>query len=393
MTLRVFASGLLRFFASNMRVRDWTRVRHLLDQAVRDKVTPGVQCSVCWRDKQLQWQSAHLVSGALSYEPSSALVTVDTCYDLASVTKALVALSWVTFAEREGLSLATLKAEECWPRSKGTHAGQSTIDQLLSHRSELAAWCPMFESTSPMDAGSPSARESVFSRLFAEPIEPNGLTVRYSDLGYITVGEALAGVSGVSLATVVRERVLEPLGLQDAMQFHPVGEAQWAQDEGTAPTEVCSWRGRTMRGHVHDENAYALGGVCGHAGLFGTAKSLAELGMYALQVLNGDGDKQWMSPEAMQSMVAVREGGSHRLGWDGKSAQGSSAGTHASAKTFGHLGFTGTMLWCDPSAQIAVSLVSNRVHPSRKNQGIRVLRPQIMDAVIEILQQRPREDD
>lgn len=363
----------------------WDTIQKLLQQAVTDRVTPGLQCSVRWRSTQGTWDSVDLVAGTLDYSPDSPSVTQDTCYDLASVTKALVALSWVRFAAQEKLSLESLTAEQCWPLAKNTHAGGATLDQLLSHRSELAAWCPMFAETTPDQAGSERARNAVFSRLFAEPLEPNGHTVRYSDLGYITVGEALAGAMQRPLAQCVHEQVIVPLGLERQLAYHPVSEERWSTASNTAPTEECSWRKRTMRGHVHDENAFALGGVCGHAGLFGTARALADLGQHSLQVLLDESNITWMSRASMQAMIALRDGGSHRLGWDGKSASGSSAGDRASPATFGHLGFTGTMLWCDPDAQLCVSIVSNRVHPTRENQGIRKVRPVVMDAIFTLL--------
>jgi CubicO group peptidase (beta-lactamase class C family) len=138
-----------------------------------------------------------------------------------------------------------------------------------------------------------------------------------------------------------------------------------------------------VQGQVHDENAFALGGVAGHAGMFGTACALAELGRASLDAL--EGEAVWFPPAAMRAMVAPRAGGSHRLGWDGKNPEGSSAGARMSPTTFGHLGFTGTSLWCDPEAGVAVALVTNRVHPTRENGAIRALRVAVHDAVMAAL--------
>jgi CubicO group peptidase (beta-lactamase class C family) len=365
-------------------MKQFGSVQRLLDQAVIDRVAPGFQCSVRWFESAV-WHRVDLSAGRLTYQDDADFVNTDTCYDLASVTKALVALSVVSVAESLNVSLTDTVAQDYWLRSRDTFVGRCSLEQLLSHRAELAAWCPFFRQIDASNAGTQAAIDIVFEQLLAEPSEPNGHTVRYSDLGYIALGEVLAAMAGKPLDQVVHERVLKPLGLGEQMGFHHVRERRWANAANTAPTEHCAWRGGVVSGHVHDENAYALGGVCGHAGLFGTAKSLADLGQASLQILDGSRQTAWISQSAMRMMITPRAGGSHRLGWDGKSAGHSSAGTRSSAATFGHLGFTGTMLWCDPEAQVAVALVSNRVHPTRANEAIKSLRPRVMDQVFTLL--------
>jgi CubicO group peptidase (beta-lactamase class C family) len=213
--------------------------------------------------------------------------------------------------------------------------------------------------------------------------------VRYSDLGYILLGEALCMYTHTPLDAVLRAEVLAPLGLAERMHYRGVG-ATW-RDVSIAPTERCAWRGRVVQGEVHDENAYALGGVCGHAGLFGTARDLAVLAAASLACL--DGDAGWFSPERLASMIAPRAGGAHRVGWDARAEGGAAtpaSGSAMGARTFGHLGFTGTSLWCDPDAGLAVALVTNRVHPTRENTGIRALRPAVHDAaMVWLLGRRP----
>jgi CubicO group peptidase (beta-lactamase class C family) len=164
---------------------------------------------------------------------------------------------------------------------------------------------------------------------------------------------------------------------------HYRGITERFRESHVAPTEACTWRHRVVQGNVHDENAYALEGIAGHAGLFGTARALVEIGRASIDAVGGD--TRWFDPAWMARMVSPREGGSHRLGWDGKSAGGSSAGTRMSMATFGHLGFTGTSLWCDPEARVAIALVTNRVHPTRENTGIRALRVDVHDAVMGVV--------
>ncbi len=213
----------------------------------------------------------------------------------------------------------------------------------------------------------------------------------YSDLGVILLGEILERVAGESLEAFVRRRVFDPLGMRDTL-FRP-GPALLAR---IAPTEVDPWRGRLLRGEVHDENAYALGGIAPHAGLFGTAPDLAR---FAQMLLNGGVFEQHRVVSRAVVERFTRRGavpGSTRaLGWDTAAASDkaerssvpgtpaySSAGSLLSARSFGHTGFTGTSLWMDPERQLFVILLTNRVHPTRENDAIRAVRAQVADAVV-----------
>lgn len=182
----------------------------------------------------------------------------------------------------------------------------------------------MFRGITPSEAGTEHGRGKVLSRLLAEPREPNGNTVRYSDLGYITAGECFTSASGLSLGALVERVALAPL--RDmygplSIAYRPVlaGTAQISA-RSLAPTERCAWRNTVVRGAVHDENAYALGGECGHAGLFGTARDLAILGEASLRALERDPAlAHWISRDVLCAMTALRDGGAQRLGFDGKS--------------------------------------------------------------------------
>ncbi len=351
-------------------------VRAIVDHAVVDRVTPGGQLSVRWREGS-QWCAWDAAFGALWYRPDSPAATLDTPYDLASVTKAFVALAFARLAARGETSLDT-PLGAVLEQVRGHDAENLTLEQLASHRSELPAWRPFFQAVTPDEAEGGGTHARIVADVARTPREPNEGVARYSDLGYILLGEALSRITGQPLDAVVRAEVTAPLGLDAAVQYR--GVTAKYREPHVAPTEDCPWRGRVVQGNVHDENAYALEGLAGHAGLFGTARALATLGRASLDALRGDAS--WFDPEWMARMVAARAGGSHRLGWDGKSSEASSAGSLMSAATFGHLGFTGTSLWCDPEASVAVALVSNRVHPTRENPGIRGLRVAVHDAVL-----------
>lgn len=205
--------------------------------------------------------------------------------------------------------------------------------------------------------------------------------VRAVDLGFILLGEILERISGRAFEELVREEVLEPLEMTSTV-FNPPPSLR----DSTAPTEDDPWRGRLVQGEVHDENAFVMGGVAPHAGLFSTASDLAR---FAQAMLNGGiyGTRRIMKRSTIERFTRqpnlVPES-ARALGWDTPSSP-SSSGRYFSPTSFGHLGFTGTSLWIDPERQIFVILLTNRVHPRRDNRGIRDVRPDFHDAVMEAL--------
>ncbi len=345
----------------------------LLREAIAAGTTPGAQVAVCFGDRA-PWD---VTAGAMDYDGGSS-VDADTLYDLASVTKPFTALTALRLANDGRLSLDE-PLGALWPGRFRPTIASLTLDALLSHRAGLPAWVDAHRAIALDDCGTPEARSRVLDVVDAAPIGGGGVAL-YSDLGYILAGEAMAHREGIAVDALVRREVIEPLALA-TVHARGVGE-RW-RAASVAPTEHCPWRGRVVRGEVHDENAYALGGVAGHAGLFGTAVDLAMVGRRCLAAL--DGRSTWITREAMAAMIAPRDGGTHRLGWDSVSAGASSSGSHFGPRSFGHLGFTGTSLWCDPDRAVTVALVTNRVHPSRSNTGIRALRPRVHDAIIPLL--------
>ncbi|HET8720728.1 MAG TPA: serine hydrolase, partial [Nitrospira sp.] len=180
------------------------------------------------------------------------------------------------------------------------------------------------------------------------------------------------------------EAVTEPLGVK-ALFFNRMNSRSSEGRVMIAPTEWDAWRKRWLQGEVHDENAAAMGGVPGHAGLFGTAQSVLAISGAWLAAYHGHGSL--MDPSLVREFTtkcAQPIPSSWALGWDTPTAP-SSSGTHFSSESFGHLGFTGTSLWIDPMRQLEVVLLTNRVHPSRKNESIRVFRPLIHDVVYRVL--------
>jgi CubicO group peptidase (beta-lactamase class C family) len=261
-----------------------------------------------------------------------------------------------------------------------TRSAAAPLELLLSHRAGLTAHIPIFQ---PLVSGGTvdpavALRTAADARREDAPGDypPDGFAPVYSDLGYALAGHALARHTGARDASEsIRRLVVSVLGLEEqlgtARDFDLPGRGGGVS---VAPTEDVAWRGGLVRGVVHDENAWALTGLggSGHAGMFGTALAVLRFGEAVLDGLEGEGpfagtDLAWL--------VAPRPGGTLRAGFDGKSVTGSSAGDRFGARSFGHLGFTGTSLWIDPDARIVAVLLTNRVSPSRVNEALKKARP------------------
>jgi CubicO group peptidase (beta-lactamase class C family) len=307
-------------------------------------------------------------------------VEVGTPYDLASLTKPLVATTALRMIAA-GVLEPGLKAEAVLGDVRGTPGGAATLEQLLTHTSGLAPWGGLYLDV-PHEPGSSAARRWIVSEAARRPKDPGTPAQVYSDLGYIIAGEVMARSAGVSLDRLVQTHTTGVIGISDRLFYAGAVPAEQAAQlaRRAAPTERCDWRGRIVHGEVHDENCAALGGVSGHAGMFGTSKAVAMFGRVIVDSLAGRSD--FLSAEVMTNALAARDGGTYRFGWDTKSGADSAAGRRMGPRAFGHLGFTGTSLWNDPDRDIVVVLLSNRVHPSRANEKIKGFRPAFHDGVV-----------
>lgn len=350
----------------------------LLQAGVAGRVFPGAAVCVGFRFRS-RWTFVESVGGSL--EPGGAAVDPQTVYDLASLTKSFVATTALRMVEAGTLDLSR-RADEVLSDLRGNVAEGATLENLLSHRAGLDAWGGLYLDVPP-ELGAGAARRWMLGEAGRRTHdEPDGACV-YSDLGYMLAGEMIARAHGDSLAAAVRSYVTAPLEIADEVRY--VGalasHERAAIARVAAPTERCEWRGRIVRGEVHDENCAALGGVSGHAGLFGIAPAVARFGATLLDVLGDRSD--FLPTSALQMALAERPGGQrYRMGFDTKVGADSAMGKRTSAGTFGHLGFTGTSLLCDPERELVVVLLSNRVHPSRANEKIRAFRPAFHDGVV-----------
>lgn len=364
----------------------------LLTAGIAGNVFPGGVACVSWRPDGKEVETIETAAGLMAMpgatgpgsSASGKLVREDTLYDLASLTKPIFATTVLRLADAGKLSLDT-KPETSLADTRGTTGGAATLEQLLSHRAGLAAWGGLYLDV-PHDLGSSAARRWVLAEACRRPDEalPPGKAL-YSDLGYIIAGELVARTVGQDLETLLGREIRATLKLTDTELLYPPGiSGDRAVDfaRRVAPTERDEWRGRWVRGEVHDENCAALGGIAGHAGMFGTAKAVATVGRAVLDAYLKRGETPIVSHARIASALEERPPSTLRLGWDGKSKEGSSGGRRLSAKAFGHLGFTGTSVWCDPERDLVIVLLTNRICPSRANEKIKGFRPAFHDGVL-----------
>ena len=309
--------------------------------------------------------------GRLSWVPTSAAVDAEqTIYDVASLTKVVgtTAAIMILFDEKK-IDLDERVASYI-PTFNGGEKDQITIRQLLTHTSGLPAGRDIWRITNtPLEARA----AVVASHLEARP----GTRYIYSDLGADLLGLLVEVVSGEPLDKFLERRVFAPLGMNNTF-FRPADSLRYR----IAPTEVTPPRGYPLRGEVHDENAYALGGVAGHAGLFSTA---ADLSVFAQMMLNGGeyNGVQIISRPTVE-LFTSRSVGHRALGWD--TAEGDyGSGRFLGPTAYGHTGFTGTSMWIDPERQMFVILLTNRVHAARALRPAKVIsdvRADLSDAAV-----------
>uniref|UniRef100_Q3ATC5 D-alanyl-D-alanine carboxypeptidease, putative n=1 Tax=Chlorobium chlorochromatii (strain CaD3) TaxID=340177 RepID=Q3ATC5_CHLCH len=341
----------------------------LMQQAVRDSVFPGASIAVLHRDKVV----FHKGFGRHTYQPSSTVVDTTTIYDLASLTKVVATTNMVMqLVERDSLKLHEPVATYL-PTFAQRGKDRVTIEQLLRHTSGLRAHEHYGETC--------KTANGVFNTIYDDTLlSAPGSVTRYSDLGFMLLGKIIEQQTGASLAANFNQRFAKPLGMANTMFTPPT----FLYDR-IAPVEADNnWHLTTTRPLVHDQNCALLGGVAGHAGLFGTTNDL--IGMVRMWMNEGKVDGKRYVKAATHRAFTKQENTARALGWDKRSAQGySSAGTRFSMESYGHLGFTGTSIWIDPKQELAVILLSNRVYPSSENIKIRAFRPRLHNTVVECL--------
>jgi len=372
----------------------FTDVEREMDAAVSRRVFPGAVLLVREATRVFYLRGF----GHRSLEPETTPMSEETIFDVASLTKPFatsVAMMLMVKEGKIGLDDRVTRFFHNFGVHGKTHI---TFRQLLSHCSGLAAWRPYYKEIQQIERrggrinflGSHGAKTHVYQQIHRERLEyAPGAQTLYSDLGFMLIGAAVEEVTGMALDRFCHERIFRPLGLRSTgfvdlsllrtRRVEPVTEM-------IAPTERCAWRKKVLCGEVDDDNAWAMGGVAGHAGLFASAKDLDAL---LCRLKDCYRNANQMIPQRIVRQFWTRDetvaNSTWCLGWDTPSPAGSAAGTRFSPYSVGHLGFTGCSVWLDLERDRHVILLSNRIHPSRDNDQIRAFRPFIHDAIVEAL--------
>lgn len=333
-----------------------------VDQAMRQAVSSGV------------FPAANLLigrAGEILHEGFYGNCRTGTCFDIASLTKPICTATLAMQLAHEGLLKLTDTVYQWLGGARQPIHKEITVEHLLNHTPGLPAWRNYYRELPEEVIGTEGGKRWILEAIYKEEIGISpGARCIYSDLGFILLGQLIEEAVQSPLDKLFESRVAKPLGLQNTffvknLPFsspHPLRSTQHAAQKRLAPTEDCPWRGRVIKGEVHDPNAYAMGGVAGHAGLFSTASDIHKFISSQLTYLRG---------------LVPRQPGTYILGWDTPSRQGSAAGRYFSRHSIGHLGYTGCSLWIDLDKDFWVILLTNRIYPTATNEKIKIFRPQI----------------
>ena len=348
-------------------------VDDLMHQAISENVFPGAVLLVSQKSSILFFEAyghANLFSGTA--------MTTETIFDLASLTKPLATTLAVMLLVQRGEIELELTLGSLLPEFKDSDKSSIELKHLLYHKAGFPDYRPYYQALAEIP---PSKRQAaLYEYLRDEPlIHLIGEKVLYSDLGFMILRRVVETVCGHRLDRFVTREIYKPLEL-DNLYFVPLDEKIPVADY--AATEKCPWRKVVLEGRVHDENAYALGGVEGHAGLFGSAQNVYSLLSDLLYAFQGNDSSGLFHQNLVHTFFTRLPDTDKALGFDTPSLTGSSSGSHFSKKSVGHLGFTGASFWMDLEREIIIIFLTNRIHPTRTNNGIKSFRPRLHDAVM-----------
>ncbi len=371
------------------------------DEAVSDGVFPAAEVLAA-------------KNGEVLYAAHYGTARINTCFDIASLTKPIATATLIMMLDAEGLIKLDDTIYQWLPGARQPAHRRITIRQLLNHTSGLPAWQPYYRSLPMSLIGTQAGRDIILDECKNEPLvaEPGEKTI-YSDIGYILLGEIIEHAGEDALDVQFARRMTRPLNLDDMffIRVTEIGKSNTRRRTRTradqhvptpkhglpgerverkkgehrrfAPTEDCPWRERVIHGQVHDQNAFALGGVAGHAGLFSTAGDIHRFMFELTRSYQGRSD--WIPKSTVQQFLKTMEskpiGEEYVLGWNVPSRKGSASGQYFSANSIGHLAYTGCSVWADLSEDFWIILLTNRIHPSTTNEKITAFRPKIHDLI------------
>ncbi len=360
------------------------RLHNLFKEAIAKNVFPGAEVGITiGRPLERRIFMSHY--GNRTLFPSPLPLNINTCFDLASLTKPFATTLSILCLIKQNKIRIDEKLESIFPDIPSDKKG-ITIKQLLDHSAGFPDYREYFKEVAKKEK---NKRKKLLKRLiFQEELhEKPGKKQVYSDIGFILLGFIIELLSGKEIDTFFKESIVKPLGLEKGIFYQRNKNIGKEQEALFAATELCPWRKRIIVGQVHDENTYAIEGVSGQAGLFGDIESVL---LFTTEILD-----QWQGrtshPNYLNTDLHIflqkekDQQGTRVLGFDTPDTEGSSAGRYFSKKSVGHLGFTGTSFWIDPERYLIVVLLTNRIHPTRENKKIQDFRPLFHDSIVEEL--------
>jgi CubicO group peptidase (beta-lactamase class C family) len=355
------------------------RTREVLQGGVLEGVSPGMVGGF-WRKSDPETVYCEAV-GQRRIHPAPLPITPETVFDLASLTKVLATAPLIARLIDRGWLEWTTPVRLIFPDYPDP---EIRIEHLLSHTAGFPAWSPFWERIREKYLPQPVYRFPIRDRqalmrklVFSVPREvPIGTRALYSDISFLLLGFIAEEVTRKPFDRAVKEFLWKPMGVDGAFFKRVKSSCENGRMESLASTEDSEWRGGVLQGQVHDDNTWAMGGYAGHAGMFGGAREV----MGVVRSLF-DGFLNPKSLEKMWTRATPPPGCERTYGWDTPTGKTSSAGKYFSPHSVGHLGFTGTSLWIDLDSELAVTLLTNRVHFGRDNMKIREFRPRFHDAI------------
>ena len=348
----------------------FARAFGILEEGIANRAFPGASVAITYRGDLI----AHKALGRFTYGKDSSKVTTETIYDLASVTKVVATTAAAMLLHEQGSLDLESRVVSYFPNFGGDDQRRQEINirMLLAHSSGLPAYVKLFEKA--------KSRDELVELALTTPLAADPMSrAEYSDIGFIILGEILSRTAQESLDSFCANEIFDPLRMAHT-GFCPVDSLH----SKIPPTlNNNDFRKKVIQGEVQDENAWVMEGVSGHAGVFATAYDVALFALCMLRL----GSPVFHPPTVAKftQREPAPEGNSRALGFDTPSAP-SQSGQYFSSRSFGHLGYTGTSLWCDPVRQLSVTLLTNRVWPDNSSQAIKEIRPRFHDAVIEAIE-------
>ncbi|PIE59551.1 MAG: hypothetical protein CSA32_03115 [Desulfobulbus propionicus] len=349
-------------------------------------VFPGCSAAVSYK-KGSSWKRCVYAAGKEGNVYGNSKVNEYTFFDLASLTKPLCTVLLLLHLIDEQAVCWDTPLGSIFPLKKECDKNQITLTHLLSHSSGLPAYKPFFKQSPPVF--DKNKKKFIFDSIINEHLlfQP-GKNNCYSDLGFMLLGFAIEKISGRSLNEFYKEKITVPLELENNLFFLPLDNNQHIEKEKkVAFTEFCSWRNKYIHKEVHDEHCWLMGGVSGHSGLFGDVNGVLFLCEYLFDIWQGESNKIFLFEKENVRKIFRKPGKNKTwyLGFDTPTKGKSSSGHYFTAKSAGHLGFTGTSFWMDPEKEVIVILLTNRVHPSRENTKIKQFRPYFHDQLMVLI--------